>query len=337
MADTRTTAPSGPELSPEQQILGILAAEDGDNLEPVGDVADDAEVDETEAPEPEADEPEVDETEEDAEDEDTDEQEEQDDEDEQEPEEHTFTVKVDGQELTVTLDELRNGYSRQADYTRKSQQLAEQRRAAEQELATARAEREHYQKTLQQLQQQVMAQQEQEPDWNRLYQEDPIEATRLERQWRVKKEQQARLFQEQQRLALQQQQEQAEQLRRTVEENRKKLFDAIPEWKDPQVATQERTALRNFLLESGFAEQEVGQIYDHRAVALARDAMRYRQQQQKRQELRPAAPKKGPKTAAPRAASSPAESERKSARAQRQRLAQTGRVEDAAAVIANLI
>ena len=334
MADKRTPAESGPETSPEQQILGILAAEDGDNLEPVGDVADEAEVEETEA-----DVPEVEASEEDTDDEEheTDE-EEAEDEPEQEPEEPSlYTIKVDGEEITVTLDELRNGYSRQSDYTRKAQALAEQRRAAEQELAQARAEREHYQRTLQQLQQQVMAQQEKEPDWDRLYQENPVEATRLERQWRVRKEQQAKLYQEQYRVAALQQQEQAEQMRRTVEENRARLTEVIPEWKDPNVAAQERTALRDFLMETGFGEGEISQIYDHRAVALARDAMRYRQQQQKRESLRPTPSKKGPKTAAPRAAATPAEAQRKSTRAQKQRLQQTGSIDDAAAVLVNMI
>ena len=37
------------------------------------------------------------------------------------------TVKVDGVEQQVSLDELRNGYQRQADYTRKTQELAAER------------------------------------------------------------------------------------------------------------------------------------------------------------------------------------------------------------------
>jgi len=341
MADERTPG-NGPELSPEQQILGILAADDGDNPEPVGDVADETEVAETEVDEPEVDEPET-ETDE-AEDEgDTeeldsdDEEQQQDDENEEEPEPSEFTVKVDGQEITVTLDELKSGYSRQADYTRKSQQLAEQRRAVEQEAAAARAEREHYQRTLQQMQQQLAAQQEQEPDWDRLYAENPTEAPRIERQWRVRKEQQERLVQEQQRVMALQQQEQAEQLRQYVEENRQKLPELIPEWTDPKVATQERTGIRDTLLESGFADEEIAQIYDARVMPLVRDAWLYRQQKAKREALRPAAPKKGPKPAAPRAASSPAESKQKSIRSQRQRLRQTGSVDDAAAILANMI
>jgi hypothetical protein len=38
-----------------------------------------------------------------------------------------YTVKVDGEEQKVSLDELQNGYQRQADYTRKTQELGRER------------------------------------------------------------------------------------------------------------------------------------------------------------------------------------------------------------------
>ena len=38
-----------------------------------------------------------------------------------------YSVKIDGEVLEVTLDELQNGYQRQADYTRKTQELASER------------------------------------------------------------------------------------------------------------------------------------------------------------------------------------------------------------------
>ena len=45
----------------------------------------------------------------------------------QEPAGGSYTVKVDGSEEQVSLDELRDGYQRQADYTRKTQELASER------------------------------------------------------------------------------------------------------------------------------------------------------------------------------------------------------------------
>ena len=40
------------------------------------------------------------------------------------PDAERFRVKVDGETIEVTIDELKSGYQRQADYTRKAQQLA---------------------------------------------------------------------------------------------------------------------------------------------------------------------------------------------------------------------
>jgi hypothetical protein len=49
-----------------------------------------------------------------------------------EPAASTYTVKVDGSESEVTLSELQQGYQRQADYTRKTQELASERQRLEQ-------------------------------------------------------------------------------------------------------------------------------------------------------------------------------------------------------------
>ena len=45
-------------------------------------------------------------------------------------------IKVDGEDTTVTLDELKKGYSRHSDYTKKTQELAEQRKVIEEESKT---------------------------------------------------------------------------------------------------------------------------------------------------------------------------------------------------------
>jgi len=48
-------------------------------------------------------------------------------------EEEKIKVKVGGKEMEVDLEELKNGYMRQADYTRKTQELAEERKRLEEE------------------------------------------------------------------------------------------------------------------------------------------------------------------------------------------------------------
>jgi len=44
----------------------------------------------------------------------------------------SYTVKVDGSEEQVSLEELRDGYQRQSDYTRKTQELASERKRLQQ-------------------------------------------------------------------------------------------------------------------------------------------------------------------------------------------------------------
>ena len=48
------------------------------------------------------------------------------------PEEPGYTVKIDGEEQQVPLEELQNGYQRQADYTRKTQEIAVERERLQQ-------------------------------------------------------------------------------------------------------------------------------------------------------------------------------------------------------------
>lgn len=50
----------------------------------------------------------------------------------EEPAGESYTVKVDGEESQVTLEELQDGYQRQADYTRKTQELADERKRLQQ-------------------------------------------------------------------------------------------------------------------------------------------------------------------------------------------------------------
>lgn len=98
-----------------------------------------------------------------------------------------YTVKVDGKEVEVTLDELQKGYSRTQDYTRKTQQIAETRKQVEAEASAIRAEREQYAQLLGALKQQLEST-EAPVDMDRLYNEDPIEWVRQSEVMRQKQD-----------------------------------------------------------------------------------------------------------------------------------------------------
>ena len=68
------------------------------------------------------------ETEDEAEEEETEESHEEEESEDESETETVYTVRVDGKDVEVTEDELLKGYSRQADYTKKTQELAEYRK-----------------------------------------------------------------------------------------------------------------------------------------------------------------------------------------------------------------
>lgn len=245
-----------------------------------------------------------------------------------------FTVKVDGKEVEVTLDELQKGYSRTQDYTRKTQQIAEMRKATEGELQAIRAERAQYAQLLGALSEQVKAAAEPQVDWDRLYQEDPIEYVRQREVMRENREKAAAIQAEQQRLSQLSQQEQMQQIQSLKAKESEKLLEALPTWKDSTKAKAEKAMLVEFGQKMGFTPQELGNIYDHRVVLALRKAALYDQMQSKRKDIKPVT-NNGPRPAKPGAAGRVSQMS-DSVRAN-QRLAKTGRVDDAASAIELLL
>ena len=256
------------------------------------------------------------------------------------PDDVTVKVKVDGEEVEVTLAELRNGYSRTSDYTRKAQALAEERKAFQSEADTIRQERAQYAELLPLLQQQLMQQASAEPDWDSLYNEDPIEAARLERQWRKSREEQAYRLQaieaEQQRLAQEQAADQMRAIQAFVEAERAKLPDVIPEWKDQEVMVAEAKELRDWALSQGLTEQDVEGLRQASHIALLRKAMLYDRGRTKVQQAK-ASPKKGAKVIRPGSSGSQVNVRSTEVKRASQRLVRSGRISDAAALLDKLI
>lgn len=245
-----------------------------------------------------------------------------------------FTVKVDGKEVEVTLDELQKGYSRTQDYTRKTQQIAEARKQTEAELQAVRAEREQYAQLLSALETQVQQVAQPNIDWDRLYQEDPIEWVRQREVMRENQEKAAAIQSEKQRLAQISQQEQAQLMQQKLQQEQEALLAAIPDWKDAKKAQAEKAMLVEFGQKIGFTPEELKSVVDHRAVLMLRKAALYDQMMSKRGNIKPVT-NNGPRPAKPGAAGRISNTT-EAVRAQ-QRVAKTGRVDDAANAIYQLL
>lgn len=244
----------------------------------------------------------------------------------------TFRVKVDGEEVEVPLDELLKGYSRTADYTRKTQAIAEARKQAEAEAAAAREERQRYAQTLEVLDAQMRSLQPPEIDWDRLYKENPVEWVRQREMMRTRQEQMN--WVQSQRAALQQKQAEEEQVEqsKTLEVERSKLLEVLPEWRDADKARTEKAKIVSYATEKlGFTTEEISDIYDARAVVALRKAMLFDELMSKRDQMRPKIIQKA-KPMKAGAASTPQSTKVVASKAAFSRLANSGSTKDAAAV-----
>jgi hypothetical protein len=188
-----------------------------------------------------------------------------------------FTVKVDGKDVQVDRDELVKGYLRQSDYTRKTTELADQRRVIEGELQEVGKERGQYAILLEKLEDQLKMLQPQEPNWDELYEADPIQAARAERQWRSMKDHMAAIQSEKERVQAAQQGEQVKALRKTVAENQRQLVEKLPEAGDPKKWPALKASIKSHAKELGFSDDEIAQAYDHRALIAIHESRLYRE------------------------------------------------------------
>ena len=206
----------------------------------------------------------------------------------QEPE--RYTVKVDGEEIEVDLDELRNGYQRQQSFTRKSMELANQRKAFEQEAAQVKQLRDTYAQQLDQLSAQIQQTVEQEPDWRALAEtmsERDLFLAKTE--WDSYKEQQKQVEAERQRVAQERAYDQEQQLRQHLSTQREEMLQRIPDWQNDDVRETERQEVIKYAQRRvGFSEEEIANASDARAIELLYKAWKWDNLQSKK----PAAKKK---------------------------------------------
>lgn len=194
------------------------------------------------------------------------------------PSDYKVKVKVNGLEQEVTLDELRNGYQRQADYTQKTQELASQK----QELTQTQSEYNQYLQSIPMLAQ--VAQTNIQDATNRLYAPEFIAlATEDPAQYIAEKAKLEKIinqnYQAAQQMQTQYNQYQEESNQRQQQEFEQRLQEAnqilskeIEGWADGSAID----ALRNFAVNKlGFQTTELNSLIDPRQVRVLHKAMLY--------------------------------------------------------------
>ena len=256
---------------------------------------------------------------------------------EQVSEPRTYTVKIDGKDTEVTEDELLSGYSRQADYTRKSQVLAEQRKKMDEELAATQQERQQYQSQLEQFNLQADSKLEEfkSVDWTKLKEEDPMEYALKRDQYRELQENKRLVAEEQQNLAQKQQTEMQTKWNEELARQQEVMAQRLPEWNDPEKGPKLKQNIKTFALKKGFTEQEVDSLIDARSVDVLHKAMMYETLLEAKISQKKA--KVVPKVQKPGAPSTKSEVNSEKVKQTRARLKRSGRVDDAALAIKSLM
>ena len=200
------------------------------------------------------------------------------DETEEYEEQEYYTVKNNGVEEDVTLDELVAGYSRQSDYTKKTTDLANQRKQFDQQQQELLQERTALQQGLQQLNQKLSSEISTEPTkeyWDNLYNTDPLEFIRQKDEYRDKQSELQKVQLAQNELNQRQAAEHQQQMQKHLAQEQQKLVKAIPEWKDEKVAEMDKRNIVTYAKRYGFSDQELNNATDHRAILMLRKAMMF--------------------------------------------------------------
>ena len=278
------------------------------------------------------------------EEEEAEEAEEESEETEGEEEEELYAVTVNGEEVAVSLDELLSGYSRQSDYTRKTQEIAGDRKEME-------ALQQRYNSEVQQIQQErqqymdaltnIIANQGGElekfanVDWDTLRENDPIEYVTTREQYREAQEKVQGLQHEQARAAQVQQAQNNQAQHQMLKVEKGKLVEAIPEWGDPDKQKDLSANLQSYAKEQGFTAEELNSLVDHRSVLVLLKAQKYDQLQ--KSNVKSKKLKNKPKVIRAGSGTSTKGSDKSKRTAQMKRLRGTGHIDDASALLEDFI
>lgn len=190
------------------------------------------------------------------------------------------SLKIDGEEFEVTLQEALDGYSRTQDYTRKRQANEAEHREV---MASVQQQSSEYVEKLDYLAQVIgqMSPREKTPaEWQALKDRDAT-------QFALEFADAQLLKQKTDAIAVERGVEmeavlaaQGAEYERHLGEQRDALLVAIPEWKDDDVSEKERGDLKAFAMEEfGYTAEDLGMVADHRLMVILRDSMKLRKGQ----------------------------------------------------------
>lgn len=244
-----------------------------------------------------------------------------------------FEVTVDGRPEEVSLDEALAGYIKEATFKQRLNKVHEARQAVEAQANEVAQWRDAYAQRLQMLDREIAELTPQEPDWDKEFALNPAQARDRQKAYQAIYGKRAQIQQEMERT-------QAE-ARAAADQNVQRYaiqqfseFVHEAKYADEKALQSELSTIRAYLRREGFTEAEAATVYDKRMLHVARKAALYDQMTSSKP--RAVRPGQG-KTLIPGAAKPIGNAARRHIDDAQNKLAKSGRLEDAAAVMSRLI
>ena len=243
---------------------------------------------------------------------------------------NTYTVKVDGEDVNVTLNDLTKSYSGQQYIQKGMKQAAESRKQAEEAYNGLNQQRAQLEQLMQQVQQQgVMAQPA--PPTKELLADDPLGYIEADANYREEmgkyQHQQQQLGQQHQ--AMQQAQEQAN--KANLQNQQQELKRLIPDFAEAKKAPKLKDSLIEHGKKRNFTEAEINSVVDARTMHVLYESMMWRQSLEGKSNVQAKLKKARPLMKA--GSKKQPESDSKKRSKQMSQLKRSGSVADAAALL----
>lgn len=318
----------------ESAVSAMIAPESVENEETdTNEVAEPEETNDTEEANAES-EDDSEESEDSDDDDEDDAEDEEEDADEANKTEPVYTIKVDGTEKQVTLNELKRGYSGQQFVQKGMQEAAAQRKQAEEVYAALLNERQQISQLYQQIQGGQIATPPKAPT-RELFDSDPIGYMEA----KLNYDEQVAQYQQQQAQfqQLSAQQSQAQQVARQayLQQEVENLKSVIPELANPAHAGKFKDQIVQAGAAYGYTADEISQVVESRALHVLRDAMKYREIMSGKKKADEKAQSARPKTTPIKAGSKKLVKSNKEVLQKKTNLKRSGSIEDALSLMFN--
>ena len=244
------------------------------------------------------------------------------------------TVKVDGEEYEVNLEELKKGYQLEQNYTKRVQKLQEESKELDTLKTNLNAERQQYLQLMELAATTQMAEVNKAKELLGTIDKEADPVSYVKQQLRVQDiednlRQSVAGFQQAKAQADKQHQEQRAKI---VHQEQEKLSSLIPEWVSPDF----QKSVIDYAKEQGYSDSDLSNVISARDVSVINKARLYDELVSKKATVKK---KRQPVVKKKVKASSPATAQTRKARAvkeQRQKLKRSGKVTDAASAILSL-